>query len=98
MSVKKPYGKLKRLSESQKQERKRYLYATLVTSLALAMIGGSWHVIKLGAIRMEEMRTKATYDLTKMDEKLRAAGEDIIRHAVHEKGVIKSNNGTNTDK
>ena len=80
----------RKLTPEQKALRKRFLYATLVTSVALAMIGGSWHVIELGANRMEEMRARATYDLSEMDKKLRAAGEDIIRHAKHEKGLVRS--------
>ncbi len=82
--MKRPVKSRVQLTPEQRQARKKFLYATLVTSLALAMIGGSWHVIELGAIRMEEMRARATYDLSEMDKKLRAAGEDIVRHALHE--------------
>jgi len=64
--------------------RKRFLNATLVTCVAVAMIGGVLHVVRLGANRMHDMRNKATYNLEKMDTHLRAAGEDIIRHRVQE--------------
>lgn len=48
------------------------------------MIAGVLHVVKLGANRMNDMRDRATYDLSEMDDRLRAAGEDITRHREHE--------------
>jgi iron(II)-dependent oxidoreductase len=72
------------LNPKERQKRKRYLTATLVTCLGLAMIFGVAHVVKLGANRMEEMRSKASYDLKEMDKHVRAAGEDIQLHRVHE--------------
>src|SRR3569833_3369321 len=36
--------------------RKQYLFATLVTSAVLSFIGGTIHVLELGASRMHEMR------------------------------------------
>ncbi len=73
-------------SEEEKRLRKRYLNATLVTCAGLAVVGGSIHVVELGANRMEEMRSKATYDLSEMEERIRAAGEDIALHQRHEAG------------
>ena len=81
----------KTLSENERAKRKRYLSATLVTCAALAMVGGSYHVVELGAARMADMRAKATYDLAEEKDRIRAAGEDIVRHQRHESGraVIK---------
>ena len=73
------------LPTAQERERRaRYLSATLVTCVALVVIGGSLHVVKLGAIRMDEMREKATYDLKEEPAHERAAGEDIALHARNE--------------
>jgi len=72
------------LDPKEQQKRKRYLTATLVTCLALAMVFGVGHVVKLGSNRMEEMRSKASYDLKDMHKHIRAAGEDIQRHRLHE--------------
>jgi iron(II)-dependent oxidoreductase len=68
----------------ERERRARYLSATLVTCIALVVIGGSLHVVKLGAIRMGEMRGKATYDLKEEAAHERAAGEDIALHARNE--------------
>ena len=68
----------------ERERRARYLSATLVTCIALVVIGGSLHVVKLGAIRMGEMREKATYDLKEESAHERAAGEDIALHARNE--------------
>ena len=76
----------KTLSDSERAKRKRYLSATLVTCTALAMVGGSYHVVELGAARMADMRAKATYDLSEERDRIRAAGEDIVRHERHESG------------
>lgn len=73
------------IPDAQERERRaRYLSATLVTCIALVVIGGSLHVVKLGAIRMGEMREKATYDLKEESAHERAAGEDIALHARNE--------------
>ncbi|MCG6968549.1 MAG: formylglycine-generating enzyme family protein [Gammaproteobacteria bacterium] len=72
------------LNPKEQQKRKRYLVATLTTCVALAMIFGVAHVVKLGANRMNEMRSKAGYDLKDMNQHIRAAGEDIQRHRLHE--------------
>ena len=85
-------SKAKRLpvSEREKLKRKRYLNATLVTCVGLAVVGGSLHVIKLGANRMEEMRAKASYDLAEMHTRIRAAGEDATLQERHEAGKIQT--------
>jgi iron(II)-dependent oxidoreductase len=67
------------------QRKKRYLAATIVTCIALVVIGGSLHVVKLGSIRMGEMRALATYDLKEESARIRAAGEDIALHEENEK-------------
>lgn len=72
------------LTEEQRSLRKRYLVATLITCIALAMIFGALHVVKLGANRMNDMRAKAAYDLEDEHQHIRAAGEDIILHEQHE--------------
>lgn len=61
--------------------RKRYIAATLVSCIALTMIFATLHVVKLGSNRMEDMRSKASYDLKEMNSKIRAAGEDITLNA-----------------
>jgi len=71
-------------SPEERERRARYLSATLITCMALVVIGGSLHVVKLGAIRMDEMRGKATYDLNEEQAHERAAGEDIALHARNE--------------
>lgn len=77
------------IPDAQERERRaRYLSATLVTCIALVVIGGSLHVVKLGAIRMGEMREKATYDLKEEPAHERAAGEDIALHARNEHKVV----------
>jgi iron(II)-dependent oxidoreductase len=73
-----------KLSEREKQRRKRVLMATLVTCIAAAMIGGSLHVMDLGTLRLDEMRAKAGYDPADMHEHIRAAGEEITRQEQHE--------------
>lgn len=72
--------------DETRQRRKRYLAATIITCIALAMVGGSLHIVQLGASRMEEMRSKASYDVSEMRSRIRAAGEDITRHRRHEAG------------
>jgi iron(II)-dependent oxidoreductase len=79
----------------ERERRARYLSATLITCMALVVIGGSLHVVKLGAIRMDEMRGKATYDLSEEQAHERAAGEDIALHARNEhlKALASANAG-----
>ena len=73
-----------KLTEQQRAIRKRYLVATTITCLALAMVFGAAHVVKLGANRMSDMRAKASYDLKDEHKHIRAAGEDITLHRIHE--------------
>jgi len=76
------------LSPAERARRKQFLSATLITCIALSVIGGSIHVVRLGAIRMGEMRGLATYNLKEESAHLRAAGEDI---ALHEHDEAQSN-------
>lgn len=77
MSNSRPYPS-PRVSASVREKRKRYLFATLVTCAALAMIGGTIHVVQLGANRMADMRSKASYDLADEADHIRAAGETAM--------------------
>ena len=79
------------LSLAERIRRKRYLSATIITCVALVMIGGSLHVVTRGSTRMAEMREKATYDLREENSRIRAAGEDIFLHAQNEEN--KERNG-----
>ena len=69
-------------------KRKRYLIATLVTCGALLALGITVHLIQLLDRGMDEMRSKATYDLTEMNTHVRAAGEEITIQRLHESGKI----------
>ena len=73
-----------KLTPAEQQKRERYLAATVITCIAVAMVFGAMHVVKLGANRMSDMRDRATYDLADMKDHIRAAGEDIERHRRHE--------------
>jgi gamma-glutamyl hercynylcysteine S-oxide synthase len=73
-----------KLSDDERARRKRYLSATLITCAVLALIGGSLHVVQLGANRMADMRKAATYDLKEEKLRIRAAGEDVALHQKHE--------------
>lgn len=72
------------ISPQEREKRKRYLHATIITCIAGAMVFGVLHVVKLGSNRMDDMRDRATYDLSEMKDHIRAAGEDIARHTAHE--------------
>ena len=72
------------LTPQQREQRERYLAATVITCIALAVVFGVLHVVKLGANRMADMKDRATYDLAEMKDHIRAAGEDIARHRDHE--------------
>jgi iron(II)-dependent oxidoreductase len=73
------------LTPQERAHRARVLSATLITCVALVIVGGSLHVVGLGSLRMGEMREKATYDLNDEAKHVRAAGEDIALHARNEK-------------
>lgn len=78
-----------RVSTPAERERKRrYLGATVVSCIALAMVFGTFHVVQLGSNRMADMRARATYDLSEEALHIRAAGEDIARHQKHESMAI----------
>jgi len=72
------------ISEKELKKRKNLAMAVLLTCVAAAMIGGSLHVIELGAMRMDEMRGKISYDIAEVEDHIRAAGEDIRIQAAHE--------------
>jgi len=76
--------KRKTITRKEKNRRKRFAMAVLLTCIAGAMIGGSLHVIELGSKRMDEMRGKISYDVAEVDDHVRAAGEDIRIQALHE--------------
>jgi len=59
--------------------------ATLVVCITLAMVGGSLHVMKLGSMRLDEMRGKAGYNVKDMHSHIRAAGEEIYLQEANEK-------------
>lgn len=75
------------LAPEQITSRKRYIAATLVTCIVVTMVAATLHVVELGSNRMEEMRSKASYDLKDMHTKIRAAGEDITRSQFAKKGT-----------
>ncbi|MBI5451057.1 MAG: SUMF1/EgtB/PvdO family nonheme iron enzyme [Gammaproteobacteria bacterium] len=52
--------------------------------MALAMVGGTLHVLKLGANRMADMRDRSSYDLKQVSRHIRAAGEDITLNRINE--------------
>lgn len=72
------------ITPEEREQRKKYLIATVITCIALAMIFGTMHVVKLGANRMEDMRSKSGYDLSDEHKHIRAAGEDIELQKIHE--------------
>lgn len=83
----KPVLNRRQLSDKERRKRKRFLGATLVTCAALAMVGGAAHVVDLGHSRIYgEMKNKASYDVTEMHTKIRAAGEDIVMQERNESG------------
>ena len=80
------------LAPEQIALRKRYIAATLVTCIVVTMVAATIHVVELGSNRMEEMRSKASYDLKEMEGKIRAAGEDITRSQFAKKGSTAATN------
>ena len=80
----------KHITKKERQRRKRFAMAIFLTCIAAAMIGGSLHVIDLGAMRMDEMRGKAGYNIAEMHDHIRAAGEDISIQAKHEADAATS--------
>lgn len=82
-----PVAKVKRtpITPAERRRSKRWLSATLVVCITIAMVGGSLHVMELGSMRMDEMRGKAGYDVRDMHEHIRAAGEEIYVQEANEK-------------
>ncbi len=74
-------------SQEEREKRKNYLLATLVTCIAVVFIGSVVHVVKMGANRIEEMRGKSTYDLKLVKAHTRASGEEISTHEKNEAGL-----------
>jgi iron(II)-dependent oxidoreductase len=74
-------------SQDEREKRKKYLLATLATCIAVVFIGSVLHVVKMGANRIEEMRSKATYDPKLAGTHTRAAGEEIETHEKNEAGL-----------
>ena len=72
------------ISPQEREKRQRYLAATIITCIAIAMVFGVMHVVKLGSNRMDDMKDRATYDLSEMHEHIRAAGEEITKQREHE--------------
>ena len=78
--------KVKTLNKDQVAVRKRFIGATFVSCLVLALVGGTVHVLELGANKMQQMRDLAGYDLSKETDRIRAAGQDLYLADRHEKG------------
>ena len=76
-------------TKAQIEQRRRFLAATFITCIVLLLVGGTVHVVSLGSNRMADMRDKIAYDIEKLDTKLRAAGEDLVRHSDHEYGFTE---------
>ncbi len=72
------------MSEAERDKRKSYLAATLVTCVAAVTVFAFYHIVQLGGSRIEQMRANATYDVSEMASRIRAAGEDITRHRENE--------------
>ncbi len=81
------YRQRQELGEEERARRRRYLAATLVTCVALAMLGGIVHVLMLGADRLSYMKGKATYDLAEVNQRVRAAGEDLTLNRKNEHSI-----------
>ncbi len=43
-----------------RERRRRYLGATIITCVVLLMVGGTLHVVSIGATRLEDMRRLAS--------------------------------------
>src|SRR3569833_3364290 len=71
-------------------KRKQYLIATLVTCAVLSFIGGTIHVLELGANRMHEMRGKAAFEPHEVKDHLRAAGKEHYKQVQHEYAASKA--------
>ncbi len=74
----------RKITAADRRKRRRVLVATVITCITLSMVGGSLHVMTLGAKRMDEMRAKAGYDPADMESHIRAAGEELHLQAENE--------------
>lgn len=74
------------LTKEQQNIRRRYIGATFVTCIVLSLVGGTIHVLELGANRMHDMRAKAGIDLDNERDYIRAAGEELFRQVDFEFG------------
>ena len=72
------------LTNEERLIRKRYIGATFVTCVVLALVGGAIHVVKLGANRMAELKSSAAFDLNNEHERIQAAGEALFHNQQHE--------------
>ncbi|MES1981565.1 MAG: formylglycine-generating enzyme family protein [Pseudomonadota bacterium] len=73
------------LSKTGQAQRKRYLAATLVTCLGLAIVGLGILAAQIGSDNISKMRHSATYNLKEEPSRIRAMGEDITIQAAYEK-------------
>lgn len=79
----------KPISPATLAQRKRYLFATLVTCISVAMIGGTLHVLKLGANRIKQMQEISPLDDKDKPTHLRAAGEDAFLNQQNEHRLVE---------
>jgi iron(II)-dependent oxidoreductase len=77
-------------NEAERLKRKRLLSALITTCISIGFVGGCIHLVGLGSIRMEEMRSLATYNLKEESTRIRAAGEDIALHEENEHLKVNS--------
>ena len=82
------------LSPEQIAIRKRYIGATLVSCVVIALVGGTIHVVQLGAQRMAELKASGGYDLADEPKHIQAAGEALFRNQQHEHKVTHKNTYT----
>ncbi len=75
------------LGTEEREKRKKYLYATIATCVAIVFVSSALHVVKLGSNRIEEMRSKSTFDLKLVKSRIRASGEEISTHEKNEAGL-----------
>ena len=72
------------ITPAQVAKRRRYLAATFVSCIVISLVGGTIHVLELGATRMNQMRQLAEINLDEEEQHIRGAGEEIFRHTEHE--------------
>ncbi len=83
-----PALKRTKVSSDQILFRKKILGATFVSCIVIALVMGTIHVLELGLNRMTQMRDLAAYDLSELNDHLRAAGEDLYRNQAQEDRAI----------